>query len=179
MLILASGSPRRKELLKKLTKDFVIIVSNVDEGFLHLPAEDLPAEESKMKAYAVAASYPNDEVLACDTIVVLDGQVLGKPRDEEDAIEMLRRQSGKKQTVLSGWTYIGKGIEITRTVATKVYFNKLTDEQIRRYVYEKKPLDKAGAYGIQDGYDLVNRIEGSYDNVMGLPTEDIAKHVTL
>ena len=179
MLILASGSPRRKELLKKLTKDFVVIVSNVDEGFLHLPPEDLPAEESKMKAYAVAAAYPNDEVLACDTIVVLDGQVLGKPRDEEDAMEMLRRQSGKKQTVLSGWTYIGKGIEITRTVATKVYFNQLTEEQIRRYVYEKKPLDKAGAYGIQDGYDLVNRIEGSYDNVMGLPTEDIAKHVTL
>lgn len=177
MLILASGSPRRKQLLKKLVKEFTIIVPNIDERFLNLPAQDLPAEESKMKAYAISSLYPHDEVLACDTIVVLDDEVLGKPADEEDAIRMLLRQAGRKQIVLSGWTYIGKGKEITRTVATTVYFNPLTEEQIRRYVYEKRPLDKAGAYGIQDGYDLVNRIDGSYDNVMGLPTEDIAKHV--
>lgn len=177
MLILASGSPRRKELLKKVFKDYVVIVPDIDERALNLAAKDLAAEESKEKAYAIASRYPNDEVLACDTIVVLEGKVLGKPHNEEDAKRMLRAQSGKKQVVLSGYTYIGKGKEITRTVATNVYFNKLSDELIENYVRNKKPLDKAGAYGIQDGYPLVNRIEGSYDNVMGLPTEDIASHV--
>ena len=164
-------------MLSKLISDFTIIVPNVDERLLDLPASDLAAEESKIKAYAIASKYPNDEILACDTIVVLDEEVLGKPETEEKAKEMLRRQSGKKQIVLSGYTYIGKGKEITRTVATAVYFNELSDELIEEYVREKKPLDKAGGYGIQDGYPLVDRIEGSYDNVMGLPTEDIARFV--
>ena len=85
MLILASGSPRRRELIQKITKDFRVVVPNVDEGILHLPPNDLPGEESKMKAYAVKALFPDEEVLACDTIVVLDGKVLGKPKDEKDA----------------------------------------------------------------------------------------------
>ena len=177
MFILASSSPRRKELLAKLIKDYTIIVPNVDERSLDLPPNELAAEESKLKAYAISALYPNDEVLACDTIVVLDDKILGKPADEEDAKRMLRAQSGKRQIVLSGYTYIGKGKEITRTVATEVYFKELSDELIEDYVQNKKPLDKAGAYGIQDGYPLVDHIEGSYDNVMGLPTEDIARHV--
>ena len=177
MFILASSSPRRKELLAKLIKDYTIIVPNVDERSLDLPPNELAAEESKLKAYAISALYPNDEVLACDTIVVLDDKILGKPADEEDAKRMLRAQSGKRQIVLSGYTYIGKGKEITRTVATEVYFKELSDELIVDYVKNKKPLDKAGAYGIQDGYPLVDHIEGSYDNVMGLPTEDIARHV--
>lgn len=177
MFILASGSPRRKELLAKLVKEFTIIVPNVDESLLHIDAKDLPAEESKAKAYAISALHPNDEVLACDTIVVLDGVPLGKPKDEEDAMAMLRRESGRKQVVLSGYTYIGRGIEVTRTVATDVYFNELSDELIAQYIREKKPLDKAGAYGIQDGYPLIARIDGSFDNVMGLPTEDIEAHV--
>ena len=177
MFILASSSPRRKELLAKLIKDYTIIVPNVDERSLDLPPNELAAEESKLKAYAISALYPNDEVLACDTIVVLDDKILGKPADEEDAKRMLRAQSGKRQIVLSGYTYIGKGKEITRTVATEVYFKELSDELIIDYVKNKKPLDKAGAYGIQDGYPLVDHIEGSYDNVMGLPTEDIARHV--
>ena len=177
MFILASGSPRRKQLLAKLIPEFTIIVPDVDESLLHVNPKDLPAEESKAKAYAVAANHPSDEILACDTVVVLDGEVLGKPKDEEDAKAMLRHESGRKQIVLSGYTYIGKGREITRTVATEVFFNELSDELIEEYVKEKRPLDKAGAYGIQDGYPLVARIEGSYDNVMGLPTEDIAKHV--
>ena len=177
MFILASSSPRRKELLAKLIKDYTIIVPNVDERSLDLPPNELAAEESKLKAYAISALYPDDEVLACDTIVVLDDKILGKPADEEDAKRMLRAQSGKRQIVLSGYTYIGKGKEITRTVATEVYFKELSDELIVDYVKNKKPLDKAGAYGIQDGYPLVDHIEGSYDNVMGLPTEDIARHV--
>ena len=178
MFILASGSPRRKELLKKLIPEFEVIVPNVDETLLHIQAKDLPAEESKAKAYAIKSKYPEAEVLSCDTVVVLDGVALGKPVDEEDAKRMLRAQSGRKEIVLSGYTYIGKGREITRTVATEVYFNELSDELIDAYVKTKKPLDKAGAYGIQDeGFALIREIVGSFDNVMGLPTEDIALHV--
>ena len=178
MFILASGSPRRKELLKKLIPEFEVIVPNVDETLLHIQAKDLPAEESKAKAYAIKSKYPEAEVLSCDTVVVLDGVALGKPVDEEDAKRMLRAQSGRKEIVLSGYTYIGKGREITRTVATEVYFNELSDELIDAYVKTKKPLDKAGAYGIQDeGFPLIREIVGSFDNVMGLPTEDIALHV--
>jgi septum formation protein len=176
MLILASGSPRRKELLKKVFSDYTVIVPNIDERILDLDPKDLPAEESKEKAYAIHALYPNDAVLACDTIVVLNGEILGKPKDEADAIRMLKLQSGKRQVVLSGYTYIDAHKEVTRTVMTYVYFNVLSDELIAAYVKDKKPLDKAGAYGIQDGYPLINHIEGSFDNVMGLPTEDIAKH---
>lgn len=176
MIVLGSSSPRRKELLKKLVDNFDIVSPDVDEESIHVPAKDLPAELSKLKAYAVKALRPNDEILSCDTIVILDGEVLGKPKDEEDAVRMLLEESGKKQTVLSGYTYLGQDYEVTRTVATYVYFNKLSEAQIRDYVQNKKPLDKAGAYGIQDGYDLIDRIEGSYDNVMGLPTEDIANH---
>ncbi len=177
MFILASSSPRRRELLAKIVPEFTIIVPDIDESLLHIDAKDLPGEESKVKAYAIASRYPNDEVLACDTVVVLDGVALGKPQNEEEAMEMLRRSSGRKQIVLSGYTYIGHGREVTRTVSTEVYFNVLSEELIRDYVKTKKPLDKAGAYGIQDGYPLIERIVGSYDNVMGLPTEDIAAHI--
>jgi septum formation protein len=95
MLILASGSPRRKELLKKIVKDYTVIVPNIDERILDLDPKDLPAEESKEKAYAIHAKYPDDAVLACDTIVVLEGEVLGKPKDEADAIKMLQEAIGQ------------------------------------------------------------------------------------
>lgn len=179
MLILASSSPRRKELLKKLVPHFTVIVPDVDERMIDSSVEpkDLAAEESRLKAYYVHALYPNDEVLACDTIVVLDGEILGKPLTEEAAIAMLEKESGKRQVVLSGYTYISAHKEVTRTVMTAVYFNVLTHEQIADYVKKFQPLTKAGGYGIQDEAGLINRIEGSYDNVMGLPTEDIQAHV--
>ena len=177
MLILASASPRRKELLKKVVPCFLVIPSCYDEKSLHLKAHALPLEESKMKAYEVFSRYPKEEILSCDTVVVLHGEALGKPKDEKEAIQMLLREQGQTQTVLSGYTYLRKGKEISRTVATKVHFNHLSEKQIREYVLTKKPLDKAGAYGIQDDYPLISCIEGSYDNVMGLPTEDLIKHV--
>jgi septum formation protein len=179
MLILASSSPRRQELLKKLCKSFTIIVPDVDERLLDaaMDPKDLPAEESRLKAYAIHALYPNDEVLACDTIVILKGEVLGKPKDEEDAIRMLEKEQGERQIVLSGYTYISPKREITRTVVSTVYFNSLTPQAIAAYVKTYRPLGKAGAYGIQDEAGLINHIEGSYDNVMGLPVEDIAHHV--
>lgn len=177
-MILASSSPRRKELLHKITDDFIVVAPNIDEGQLSfLPPFALPGEESKLKAYAVKSLYPHEEVLACDTVVLLHGKILGKPKDELEAFRMLKEESGQVQLVLSGYTYLGKGKEITRTIETKVYFKELSDELIWEYIREKKPLDKAGAYGIQDGYPLVDHIEGSYDNVVGLPTEDILLHI--
>lgn len=178
MLILASESPRRRELLKKITKDFTVIPSNFDESSVHLEPHDLPSELSKFKAYSVFAKYPNDEVLACDTVVILNGVLMGKPKNKEEAKAMLRALSGKKHVVLSGYTYISKEKEVTRGVKTYVYFNKLSDELIERYIATGSPMDKAGAYGIQDEeFNLVNHIEGSFDNVMGLPVEDISQHV--
>lgn len=177
MIILASESPRRRELIKKITSDFTIIPANIDESILHVPAEDLPGELSKMKAYDVFQKYPNDKVIACDTVVILNGEVMGKPHTKEKAFEMLKKLSGNKHVVISGYTIISKEKEITRTVRTYVYFNKLSDELINKYIETGSPMDKAGAYGIQDKeFDLVNHIEGSFDNVIGLPTEDIKKH---
>ena len=177
MIILASESPRRKELIKKITKEFTVIPANIDESVLHIPACDLPGELSKLKAYDVFAKYPNDKVLACDTVVIIDGQILGKPHSKEQASEMLHKLSGRKHVVISGYTIISKEKEVTRTVRTYVYFNKLSDELIDKYIATGSPMDKAGAYGIQDKeFDLVSHIEGSFDNVIGLPTEDIKQH---
>ena len=177
MIILASGSPRRRELIKKITSDFTVIPADVDESIIHVPACDLPGELSKMKAYDVFQKYPNDKILACDTVVIIDGEVLGKPHTKEKAFEMLKKLSGRKHVVISGYTLISKEKEITRTVRTYVYFNELSDELINKYIETGSPMDKAGAYGIQDKeFDLVNHIEGSFDNVMGLPTEDIKAH---
>lgn len=178
MLILASQSPRRKELIKKIVQQFTVIPANVDEESLHIPACDLPGELSKLKAYSIFHKYPNDEVLACDTVVILHGELMGKPKSKEDAKRMLRELSGQKHVVISGYTYISKEKEVTRTVRTYVYFNELSDELIDRYVESGSPMDKAGAYGIQDReFDLVSHIEGSFDNVIGLPVEDIKLHV--
>jgi len=179
MFILASSSPRRKELLKKLIDEFTVVFPNIDESLIHdvVSPYRLPLEESRAKAYSIYLSHPNDQVLACDTIVFIDNKVLGKPLDEEDAIRMLKEESGKKQIVLSGYTYIDKTREISRIVRSEVYFNTLSEEEIRAYVKKYQPLDKAGAYGVQDPVNLIKSIEGSYYNVMGLPVEDIAKHV--
>ena len=154
MTILASESPRRRELIKKITQEFTVIPANI-----------------------VFQKHPNDKVLACDTVVIIDGQILGKPHSKEQASEMLHKLSGRKHVVISGYTIISKEKEVTRTVRTYVYFNKLSDELIDRYIASGSPMDKAGAYGIQDEeFHLVDHIEGSMDNVVGLPTEDIKAH---
>src|SRR5574344_826748 len=169
MLILASKSPRRKQLLEKITKDFVVMSPDVDEKSFTTINSALPQETSKLKAYALFSKYPNDAVLACDTIVIFNNQVLGKPKNKEDAKRMLHLLSNNKHIVLSDYTFINNKKEINRTVKTIVYFNKLSDELIDKYVNTLSPLDKAGAYGIQDiEFNLVKKIEGSYDNVMGL-----------
>lgn len=178
MLILASASPRRRELLAKITKDFKVVPSGVDEGGLDLPPEELPAALSRRKALEIRSRYPDDDILSCDTIVVLDGQVFGKPRDEEDAKRMLRALSGRTHLVVSGYTFLGQDFEVTRTVESRVHFNELSERTIDDYVKSGSPLDKAGAYGVQDReFGLVKKVEGSVDNVIGLPVEDIRENV--
>jgi septum formation protein len=179
MLYLASASPRRKELLSLITLDFQIEVPAVNERLIDdfLLPERLSYEEARLKAYAVFAKHPSDMVLAADTIVLLDGKVLGKPGDAKHAKAMLKEESGKKQVVLTSYTFVKPSVEISRTVKSVVYFNHLTDEMIDHYIKVYRPFDKAGGYGIQDEAGLIDHIEGSYHNVMGLPTEDLMRHV--
>lgn len=176
MLILASQSPRRKELLKLITNDFVVIPADIDEH-VHVSNEELPARASKLKAEAIKKTHPNDDVLGCDTVVIIDGELLGKPRNKIDAYNMLKKLSGKKHVVISGYTFIKGDKIINRSVKTYVYFNELSDELINKYIESGSPMDKAGAYGIQDKeFNLVNHIEGSLYNVIGLPIEDIKEN---
>ena len=172
-LILASGSPRRIEMMSKLTDDFIVSVPDIDET----PVEGETPEEmvlrlSAEKAGAVHSDTETDlPVLAADTIVVLDG-VLGKPNDENEAFEMLRLLSGKTHEVITGVTLIeGKSGKIhSFTEKTEVVFSTMSDREINEYIATGDPLDKAGAYGIQDhGGRYIKRIDGCFYNVMGFP----------
>lgn len=169
-LILASQSPRRKELLKLLKHPFVIRVADIDETMD--PAAD-PAQEvarvSRKKAAAVPRE-PEDIVIAADTIVVLEGTVLGKPADEAQAKAMLAALSGKDHQVMTGVTVLQGDRALVHTEITDIHFRPLSQREIDRYVATGEPMDKAGAYGIQGGAALfVQWLRGDYYNVMGLP----------
>ena len=170
MIILASQSPRRKELLGLLQKPFEVRVADISEEMDEKvdPAQQV-AQVSRRKALAVAREK-EDVVIAADTIVVCGGQILGKPKDEADACRMLRLLSGKSHQVMTGLTVLQGEKQVLCTEITDVYFRTLTDEQIRNYVRSGEPMDKAGAYGIQGGAALfVERLVGDYYNVVGLP----------
>lgn len=178
MLILASQSPRRKELLRLVTSEYAVIAANIDEDVVVKVPSDLAKEISKLKAYEIFKNHPNDTVLAVDTIVIIEGKVLGKPKDSVDAKRMLKLLSGKKHHVISGFTLVNSKKEININVVSEVYFNELSEETIQAYIASGSPFDKAGAYGIQDKeYHLVKKINGSYYNVMGLPVEELKKYI--
>lgn len=178
MLILASQSPRRKELLALVKKEYTVIPANIDEEVVVKVPSDLAKEISKLKAYEIFKDHPDDEVLAVDTIVIIEGKVLGKPKTKIEARKMLELLSGKKHHVISCFTLLSAKKEINANVVTEVYFNKLSDETIEKYIASGSPFDKAGGYGIQDEeYHLVERIIGSYYNVMGLPVEELKKYI--
>lgn len=173
-LILASGSPRRKELLGRLGVEFRVIVSPAEE--IHdssLGMAGLCEENARLKAVAVACDHTDCAVIGADTLVFLDGEPLGKPKTMEEAAEMLRRLSGRKHQVCTGVCIAGPGGEIvTLHGVTDVVFRVLDEETIAGYLAKTSPLDKAGAYGIQDcGEMIVEGIEGAFDNVMGLPLD--------
>ena len=169
-LILASQSPRRRELLGLTGLDFIVRVADIDE---RMDPEKAPFDEvsrvSRLKAEAVARK-PDDVVIAADTIVVCEGEVLGKPRNEEDAFRILKLLSGRHHEVMTGMTVLRGDEVITHTEVTKIRFRDLSDGEIRAYIASGEPMDKAGAYGIQGGAALfADQMEGDYYNVMGLP----------
>ena len=169
-LILASQSPRRKELLGLFHIPFTVRVADIDEAMdLGKPPFDEVARVSRLKALAVEAAE-DDVVIAADTIVVCDGKILGKPRDEADAKRMLTLLSGRDHQVMTGVTVLHSGKEAVFTEVTDIHFRPLSQKEIEAYVATGDPMDKAGAYGIQSrGSLLVERICGDYFNVVGLP----------
>lgn len=168
-LILASQSPRRKELLTLLGRPFQVQVASVDETMEDLPIDQAVARLSYRKATAIGVEK-DQIVIGADTVVVLGGQVLGKPRDAEDAIRMLHSLSGKTHQVMTGVCVIKGEKVLTHTEVTEVTFRTLTDREIDDYVATNEPMDKAGAYGIQGGAArFVEGIRGDYYNVVGLP----------
>lgn len=175
-IILASGSPRRRELLEQMGQTFRVIAPDVDETVSGTPAEMTDAL-SERKARAVCAGLTEGVVLAADTLVAVDGEALGKPADHADALRMLKLLSGRAHEVITGVCLIdaASGRMCKRVERTKVHFKELSESQMRDYVQSGEPMDKAGAYGIQGGAGaFVERIEGSYENVMGLPVQALA-----
>lgn len=175
-IILASNSPRRRELLSGLGVDYEVrTLPGVDESYPDtLSGEDIPVYISREKAAAYLPSIAPDElIITADTIVWLDGRVLGKPADEADACRMLRELSGRTHRVITGVTLSTAAFQKSFAVTSEVEFAPLTEEEITYYVDHYRPLDKAGAYGVQEwiGFIGVRRLSGSYFNVMGLPIQ--------
>jgi len=172
-IVLASASPRRQELLKNAGIDFVVHPANIEEV---RRAEETPQQfaerMAREKALVVHRLRADGFVLAADTVVVVDGQVLGKPNDGEDAIRMLRLLSGRKHDVITAVCLRGENFEDIRSETTVVDFSTMTESEIREYVATGEPLDKAGAYAIQGTASRwIAGIEGDYNNVVGLPVD--------
>ena len=169
-LILASQSPRRKELLGLFHIPFTVKVADIDEAMdpARSPAQEV-ARVSRAKAESIEG-HADDVIIAADTIVVLGGQVLGKPKDEADAIAMLTALSGRDHQVMTGVTVLRGDKALTHTEITDIHFRPLSQKEIEAYVATGEPMDKAGSYGIQGGAALfAEKMHGDYYNVMGLP----------
>ena len=185
-IVLASQSPRRKQLLEWAEIDFDILVKETDETFPdHLPVNDVPVHIARNKALAVQQSdtYKRYEsgniIVAADTVVILDNSIIGKPADEEEAVKILTRLSGKIHHVITGVVMITDSKEVAFSDITEVAFHELTAEEINYYVEHYKPLDKAGAYAIQEwiGVTGIKYIKGDFYNVMGLPVSRVVKEL--
>ena len=176
-LILASKSPRRQNLLGELGIPYEIRIKEVDEIYPEdLSPREVPEYLARLKAEPLLSTLqPNEILITSDTIVLLEGKVIGKPRDFAHAKEILQQLSGKTHEVITGVALHSLKHTCTFSSVTKVSFDHLKNEEIDRYVHDKQPLDKAGAYGIQEwiGYIGVKGIEGCYYNVMGLPLHDL------
>lgn len=180
LFVLASKSPRRKELLNKIGINAQVIPSNVDEdAYKGLEAEKMVMQLSFVKAADVARSFrKNTFVIGADTCVCLEGKIFGKPESKDDAKRMLEELSGKTHQVYTGYCVIdcGSGKSVSRCAVTNVTFKELTESEIKAYVETGEPLDKAGAYGIQEkGAVFVEKIDGDYSNVVGLPLSPLYK----
>ncbi|MBR6951860.1 MAG: septum formation inhibitor Maf [Oscillospiraceae bacterium] len=170
-IVLASASPRRRELLEQIGLSFSVRPAASEPSVCGLSPEQTVCAVALAKAEDVAlAASPEELILGADTLVYLDGEPLGKPSDTEHAVSMLRRLSGREHDVYTGVALVGGGRKLVRCERTVVRFRPLTEDLIRRYAATGEPLDKAGAYGIQGrGCLLVESIHGDYNNVVGLP----------
>lgn len=172
-LILASGSPRRQLFLKELDLDFEIRLKDIDEHYpSHLIGTEITDYLAKLKATAFLGELKeNDLLITADTIVWLNYKAIEKPKNAEEAKQMLQQLSGKKHEVISSFCITSKTNQIIKNEITQVYFGKLTSEEIDYYIHNYHPFDKAGSYGIQEwiGYIGIEKIEGSFFNVMGFP----------
>lgn len=177
-VILASGSPRRRQLLGGLEIDFTVrLINGIDETYPDgMAMAEIPKYISRRKAEAYVPTMASDEIIiTADTIVWADGEVLGKPHTPDEAVSMLRRLSGRTHQVVTGVTVLSANRRETFACVTDVTFDTLSEAEMQHYVADYKPLDKAGAYGIQEyiGYIGVTGISGSYFNVMGLPVQKL------
>ncbi len=182
MVILASASPRRQELLKILFDDFTIEPADIDETVRKsIEIEQYPEYLAVKKARHIAEKHtPDDMVIGCDTGVFIDNLMLGKPSDENQAKEMLTLLSGRTHKVITGCCIMHNGRTVSFSKVTEVEFYRLTDEDIEEYIKTGEPMDKAGAYGIQSkGALLVKKINGDYFNVVGLPVAEMKQRIKL
>ena len=179
-IVLASGSPRRKQLLEQIDLEFEVVPSQINEDFsINLSPTDFVEHYAQEKAKDVAKSYPDKWVIGADTIVVLGSHILGKPKDGNDSFHMLKQLSGNTHQVITGVSIqnINQDISNSFHELTNVTFNSLSDNVINYYIENYKPFDKAGSYGIQDWFSVcVNRIDGCFYNVMGFPLSSFYSH---
>lgn len=171
MIILASASPRRKELLHKLCSDFIIDASDAKEIQFADSPKELAVKNAKIKAESIAEKYyAEDIVIGADTIVVLDGKIFGKPDGELGAKKMLRELAEKKHEVITGLAIVKEGKTFMTAETTEVFFGEMADEEIAEYVATGEPLDKSGSYALQGGAaKFIEKINGDWSNVVGLP----------
>ena len=181
--ILASNSPRRKELLGHIVPSFIQKTKEVDEIYPDtLAVKEVAAYLAKLKADAFTEDLKeNDVVITSDTTVVLENQIYGKPKDRKDAIEILQKLSGKQHEVITGVCLKSATKELVFSCSTKVYFKVLKQEEIEYYIDTYKPYDKAGAYAIQEwiGFIGIEKIDGDYNNIVGLPVQKLATQLAL
>lgn len=178
-IILASGSPRRKMLLEQLGLKFEVVPADYIETMKSgMTPEEIARYLSLRKAQAVAKNYPDAVVIAADTFGVISGKIIGKPHNDAEAARILRTLSSRSHRVITGFTVMEAAADkaVSRSSVTTVHFRELSDQEIDAYIHTGEPLDKAGAYGIQGlGAVLVDRIEGDYYNVIGLPLSPLAE----
>lgn len=179
MILLASGSPRRSEILSREHIPFHVFVPDIEEMLNDtLPIPEQIMDIAKQKAMVAYKEYPNETILAADTVVVLSDKIFGKPHVEQEATNMLNALSGHTHEVITAFCVIKNGDVITDYDTTYITFKKLTDAEIKTYVDSKEPLDRAGAYAIQGGAaSFVSEINGDYDNVVGLPITKIKQYL--
>ena len=177
-LILASGSPRRQTILKEAGINFSVVVKNTPEDFSpEIPVKEVPAFLAAKKALPFLPELKDEVVLTADTVVIIDNIILGKPENYDHAFQMLRSLSGRMHQVVTGVCVLSRDRKEVFSDLSEVYFKSISDEDIHYYLKTFKPFDKAGAYGIQEwiGYVAIERINGSFYNVMGLPVHKVVE----